>query len=85
MKITDFTTFANGNGVPCNGDLIETEVDGVKYRAEFYVDDNFGHPVVCLAADSAIEAFKNGEWQAIVIDDDDELNKLISKITPELD
>lgn len=85
MKITDFTTFAKGNGVPCNGDLIETEVDGVKYRAEFYVDDNFGHSVVCLAADSAIEAFKNGEWQAIVIDDDDEFNKLISKITPELD
>lgn len=85
MKITDFTTFANGNGVPCNGDLIETEVDGVKYRAEFYVDGNFGHPVVCLAADSAIEVFKNGEWQAIVIDDDDEFNELLSKITPELD
>lgn len=85
MKITDFTTFASVNGVPCHGDLIETEVDGVKYRAEFYVDGNFGHPIVCLAADSEIEAFKDGEWQAIVFDDDDELNKLISKITPELD
>lgn len=82
MKLTDFHTFARGNGVPCNGDLIESEVDGVKYRAEFYIDDNYGHPTVILAADSAIEKFENGEWQAVVFNNDDDFDILLSQITP---
>ena len=85
MKISDFKTFAHGNGVPCNGDLIETIVDGTKYRAEFYIDDNYGHPCVMLAADSIIEKFENNIWQQVTIDNDDTFNELLTKITPTLE
>lgn len=82
MKRTDFTTISNGNGIPCNGDLIETKVDGINYRAEFYLDDNNGCPLAMLAADSAIEKFENGEWVPVVFTTDEEFNELLEKITP---
>ena len=40
MKLSEFKTFAKGNGIPCRGDLVETVVNGKFYRAEFYVDWN---------------------------------------------
>lgn len=85
MKISDFKTFAHGNGVPCNGDLIETIINGTKYRAEFYIEDNYGHPCAMLAADSSIEKFENNSWQVVTYDDDDAFNELLAKITPVLE
>lgn len=85
MKLSDFRTFARGNGVPCNGDLVESTVNGVKYRAEFYIEDNFGNPCVMLAGDSSIEKCENGEWKVVQIEDDDEFNELLAKITPFLE
>ena len=85
MKLSDFKTFAKGNGIPCNGDLIESVIDGTRYRAEFYVEDNFGHPCVMLAGDSAIERFNGSEWEAVIFTDDDSFNELFEKITPKLE
>ena len=85
MKLSDFTTFAKGNGLPCNGDVVEAVVDGERYRAEFYIEENFGKPCVMLAGDSSIERCENGEWKVVQIEDDDEFNFLLSKITPVLE
>lgn len=85
MKLSDFTTFAKGNGIPCNGDLVEAVVDGERYRAEFYIEDNFGKPCVMLAGDSLIEKFEDGKWNPLQIEDDGEFNELLSKITPVLE
>lgn len=85
MKLSNFNTFASGNGVPCHGDLIETEVNGERYRAEFYVENNFNFPCVMLAADSKIEKLVNNAWEKMSFSDDDSFNELLSKITPILD
>ncbi len=83
MKAVEFKTIANGNGIPCTGDLITTNIDGTNYRAEFYLDSNFGHPVAALAADSLIEKQnEDGSWSAVKDLNDDDFNDLVSKITP---
>lgn len=88
VKMSEMTEFAAPNGVPCNGDLIESVVDGVRYRAEYYVDGNCGHPMLCLAADSPIEKFNGQEWERMKFSDDsagnDEFNRVLNLIMPEL-
>lgn len=87
MNASDFKT-SSGNGVPVHGDLIETTLDGVKYRQEYYVDGNFGEPCVMTAADSKIEVNVNGEWREIAFPDtekgDKELAELDGKISPKI-
>lgn len=86
VKLSEMKTFASGNGFPVHGDLIETVVDGNKYRAEYYVEDNYGRPMLMLAADSDIEQFIDGKWQIIDFsNNDDYFNEILSKITPDLD
>lgn len=84
----DFTTFAQGNGVPCNGDLFEGYYKGDLYQAEYYIDGNFGNPEVCLACDSKIEKYVNGKWEEVffeeTIEGDREFNTLLSAIMPKL-
>ena len=87
MSASDFKT-SSGNGSPVHGDLIETTLDGVKYRQEYYVDGNFGEPCVMTAADSKIEVNVNGEWREIAFPDtekgDKELAELDGKISPKI-
>lgn len=85
MKIEEFTSFARGNGVPCHGDLIETIVNGETYRAEYYIEYNYGHPCVMLAADSIIEKLSGNTWEKVDFVNDDDYNELLSKITPILE
>ena len=66
MKASEIKEWACGNGIPCHGELIETVVNGEKFRAEFYATAEFGAaPELCLAADSFIEKEVNGEWESV--------------------
>ena len=85
MKITDFKTMARGNGIPCNGDLVETFINGEKFRAEFYIEYNFGIPCLMLAADSKIEKFVYGQWQEVEFKNDDDFNELLEKFNENIE
>ena len=76
MKLRDFKTVESGNGFPCHGDLIETSIGNDTYRAEYYLEGNFGHPGVSMAADSIIEKYINGKWEPLVIPEEIEDNKM---------
>lgn len=76
MKLKDFKTVANGNGIPCSGDLIETSIGNDTYRAEYYLESNHGHPGVCMAANSIIEKSVNGKWEPLVTPEEIEDNKM---------
>lgn len=90
MKASEIKEWAYGNGIPCHGDLIETVVDGERYRAEFYATAEFGNaPELCLAADSYIEKEVNGEWVRVKFPEteegDEAFSELVAKITPDLE
>lgn len=90
MKASEIKEWACGNGIPCHGDLIETVVNGEKFRAEFYATVEFGAvPELCLAADSFIEKEVNGEWKRVkfpeTVEGDEAFSELVAKITPNLE
>ena len=86
--LDDFTAFARGNGTPCNGDLFKGYYQGELYQAEYYIDENFGNPVVNLAADSKIEKYVDGKWEEVFFEEtikgDREFNTLLSAIMPKI-
>lgn len=88
ISLSEMKTWATGNGVPCRGDLIEAEVDGVQYRAEFYVEPNDGAPYIALAGESVIEKFVDGSWEKVEFPDDSagdaEFNRIVARITPQI-
>jgi len=90
IKASEIKTWAKSNGVPCNGDLFETKIDGINYRAEFYAEIPVGSdtPELHLAADSYIEKQIDGVWEKVDFPQTEEgdaaFNELLSKITPTL-
>lgn len=83
VSVSAFNTVARGNGVPCNGDLFTGRYNGKTYRAEFYLEDNFGRPQAALAADSIIEKKTRAGWVAVDFGDDDDLfNAVVNAICP---
>ena len=87
VKLSQIASVARGNGIPSNGDLIESVVDGTRYRTEYYVDAQPGaSPELCLAADALIECFVGGEWEIVEFPETEEgdkaFNELLAKMTP---
>jgi hypothetical protein len=85
-KVSEFTTVARGNGVPCNGDLFEETYEGETYQAEFYLDKYHGGGFyAALAASSKLKKKVGDEWMDVSHKvSDQKWAKIISAITPDV-